>query len=154
MSRADPTPVAVRPSGPYLAALGFGVTAIPFGIIALRAISLMQAGRDQTMALDTSSMPAAVLAYGLLFLDRIVFWPKASAALRAGVRWAIVLVLVASLVLTSADIVLLFSTSAGRPAAASVQLAPWFTTLAALCQVAAAIWLVRYRKDGVEGTRL
>ena len=137
---------ATRPSPGYLLTLALGCVGLPFMGIGLGGALIGRAGGDPIRAMDVDGIVMFLLAFAIGFAMRLIFWPPAPPRLRSIVRLMISAILVLGMALSILGLALAWNLPATlRHASAPI----YFSTLAVLCQPVAALWLTRYRQEGL-----
>ena len=137
---------AIRPSPGYLFTLAIGCVGLPFIGIGLGGALIGRAGGDPIRAMDVDGMVMFILAFAVGFAMRLIFWPPAPPSLRQIVRLLISVVLAAEIPLALLGLALAWQLPPGTRHAV---LPLYFSVLAVLCQPVAALWLARYRREGL-----
>lgn len=123
----------------YLVTFGFALVGLTFLGIGLGAILEARAGHDPMDGINAVGLPCLLFSWLLMYIFRLIFWRRVPEHRQAQARGFVTAVLVVEVVVTGLAIALLMS-GADVVAVAS-------TGVAAVCQIATVIWLVRYRKE-------
>ncbi len=119
---------------------------LPLMGLGLGGVVIGRAGGDPDEALNAYAFPLFALGFAVLFSMRLIFWQPVTPIFRRLVRLIISMILAANIPLSLLSLVLasqLPSTvqHTDMPIGASI--------LAVLCQPLSALWLFRYRQEGL-----
>ena len=128
------------PTGYILSAVG-GCLALTFTVFVLGAIWESSRGHNPLDVFNGVGVAGFVFSYAPIFIMRLIFWPKASVVWKSAARLFMTAFFAASLMATVVALVLL-----AGPAGLKAGGMTYWMALAALCQVGAVVWLVRYRR--------
>lgn len=138
------TIMARKPSTGYVLSLTFASVATAFIGIALEEGFGVDHNGKPAGALQDAGTLGVIIMFGLMFTARLVFWIRIPQHVQSLVRGIMTGIFALSLVGTAA---LLVGCTVGTGARGSPGGFLTFTVLAALCQIATLIWLVRYRNE-------
>ena len=130
-----------RPSVGYYLSIAGGCLGLMFTIFTLSGIWQARHGHDPIAGMGGIGTVGFAFSYTPAFVMRLIFWPKSSRAWKASARLFITVVFTASLLGTATAVILLLTGPAGpRPGFSASDI-----VAAALFQIGAVVWLVRYR---------
>jgi hypothetical protein len=145
MMVAGNTP-STHPSAGYLFTLAMGCAGLTFMAVGLGGVLIGRGAGDPDQALDVYGLPMFVFGFAILFAMRLIFWPAVPSTLRRFVRLLISTILAANIPLALLGLILAWRLP---PAVGHADFPIGASILAALCQPIAALWLVRYRLEGI-----
>ena len=130
-----------RMSMGYGASFTLGIVALPFAGTVLGGLKLLRSGGNPIDALDGTGLICFILAYGPVFLIRLVLWKRSPPRLRAAVRTFLTIVecLVAAAGIIAMALVI------GTPDAPGSLV--WFALCGLFCSGMGLLWVFRYRDE-------
>jgi hypothetical protein len=95
--------------------------------------------------MDVQGLMWMMASFAIAFATRLIFWPRAAASLRHGVRVLTSLIFLLGVPASVISLVIALT----LPLAKHTSLPVYFSVLALLCQIGSVLWLVRYRQEGL-----
>lgn len=129
------------PSPGYIISLAFGAVGwFPAGVAAATLLD-NKSTLSQSNAFDTGGAVGFILAFGILFGFRVIFWRKAPPNVRSIVGVILTCLMLALVVLVASMAVYMIGHHNGSPIGIGM------TIIAGILQVATLVWLVRFRPE-------